>query len=428
MTLEDRLRTTLRETAETISVDEVHLPPIEAVPPARRRNPLLGFAAGVAAVAVLGLAVWLAPGSAPPQPPRLDTAESMDLEWTRLDLLPDDFAAGPFVVGPEGALTRAYRFRGPVGDNTQLVFSSADGVDWSRVDAQGFGGGGLVAYAGGYVSYGRYEGNRTTATTTALPTEFPPPAVWTSPDGIEWEMTLLPLPSPQEAVSELVSYQMLDLAATDSEMVAIATEFDEDRPEMEGDGTQAVSTRQLMWSTDDAGNWELIDFPMEHPRSAAVGPEGIIVTDVTEEGTTIWRKEGDSWAAVASLPEGEFASAVVGNATGYLLTGESAWFSSDGSEWREVGPENAVSVEAGVSSFVALGISETETSVWWSNNGLDWELAGSGDDFGIEEDGFISYMGVTDHAVIIAGQTGRGIEELRSGETKGYIAVGTLDQ
>lgn len=424
MTLEERLRTLLHEAAKTIPVDEPAstLRPAE---PARRLRPLIAFVAGAAAVAVLGLVVWLAPGSAPSQPLRLDTAESMSLEWNTMEFLPADFAAGPFAIGPQGAITKAARFQGALGDDTSLVFSSPDGVDWSRVDARGFGGQELVGHAGGYVSYGRYGGGGVT-TTTAPPTEFPRPAVWTSADAAEWDVALLPLPSPDDAISEIVSYQMSGLAVAESEMVAVGIEFDEDLPDVEGD--QIVPTRQVMWATNAAGEWELVDYPMERPTSVAAGPEGTIVTDATDSGTAIWKREGASWSQTGTIPEAEFVFSAVGNATGYLIARESVWFSPDGSTWTRVdGPVNVNTVEAGPSSYVALGHLDGEAAVWWSDNGIDWDLIGVGDDFGIEPDAFVSYVGVTDHAVLIAGQTANDLNEMPAVGVEGYVVVGTLE-
>lgn len=433
MNIEDKLRTTLAAAAATIPVDEPSAPVVTAANPSRGWNPLLGFASGVAIVALLGLAVWFAPGSSPSGPPALGSAESMDLAWTEADVLPDGYIAGPFVVGPQGAIARAERFRTEPGDDTRpLVLASADGTQWSQLDARGFGGQRLEGWAGGYVSYGRYESHGTTETTIGAPTLFPPPAVWTSVDGSDWEISLLPLPSPDEAISEMVSYVVTDLAAaTDSEMVAVGIELDEDLPEIEeGEADIIVPTRPVMWTKQADSGWELAEFPMQEPVGVAAGPQGIIAVDAVADSAVIWRRANGAWAETGTVPvPAGFMISAVGNQLGYAIGSESVWFSPDGANWTETdGPTSVDTVEAGPSSLVALGYIDGQPTVWWTDTGTDWTLAGTGDDFDLGDNPFVSYLGVTDHAIILAGQTAQSWNAIPSVGVEGYLKVGTLNR
>lgn len=423
MTLEDRLRMALHAAADTIT-DEDPPPTLAASAPKPRRRLLLAFAAGVAVVAMLGLVVWLAPGSERQEPPPLDSTDSLSLDWSTVDLLPSDYMAGPFAIGPGGMIAQATQFKGSSGTSS-LALVSPNGVDWSKLEVRGLGGQRLVGYRGGYVSYGRYQSGAITTTTPGPPSDFPRPAAWTSPDGHDWTVTLLPLPSPDEAISDIVSYEVSDLAATESGMVAVGIEFDETVPDTEG--THIIPTRRILWATNPTGEWELVDYPMENPEAVAAGPAGIIVTDRTDTGTGIWNKTGDGWTQLTTLDDPNLAHSVVGNDTGYVLSGGSVWFSPDGSDWTQVKDSTDLGVvQAGSHWFVSAGRQGDRKAVWWSKNGLDWVLAATPDHLGVAESAFVSYVGVTDRAIVVSGQTGVGLEAFRSGNVNAYMAVGTL--
>ena len=58
--------------------------------------------------------------------------------------------------------------------------------------------------------------------------------------------------------------------------------------------------------------------------------------------------------------------------------------------------------------------------------GADWALVGTGDDLDLGDNPFVSYLGVTDHAIILAGQTAQSWDAIPSVAVEGYMTVGTL--
>src|SRR5690606_31022571 len=99
----------------------------------------------------------------------------------------------------------------------------------------------------------------------------------------------------------------------------------------------------------------------------------------------------------------------------------------DGANWSEAdGPTSVDTVEAGPSSLAALGYVDGQPAVWWTDNGADWALVGTGDDFDLGDTRFVSYLGVTDHAIVLAGQTAQSWDAIPSVGVEGYMTVGTL--
>lgn len=433
MNLEHRISTALKDAG--LRIDTAQSASTEAgLPRPRKRNgtSVFAFVAGFAVVALFGLVAVLTFGgtntdSLRDDPIPLASSETGVLEWTAVDALPDDLVVVAIANGSNGWVALASRFA-DVTAGEYVALQSTDGVSWTRLDGTSIPGAvhldGLVGSDDGYLAYGLYAGESSTATTTNRPSSFPEPALWTSTDGATWELYPLPLPPPEAAISDTVSYRVFHVAAGNGQNVAVGVEFDEDLPEAEG--AHVVPTRPIMWESTGPGEWRLVDSPgLEEWTGLAHGPAGIVASGGSESQTRIMGWAGEMWEEYASLPGNGLATELVGNEHGYLLgTSSGLLFSTDARTWRAIheGMSAAV-IAAHPSGFVVIDV-EQGTDVWWSPEGTTWILVGTENDLTIIPSLFIG-AAATDNSVIVYGHSqgdGRGFFD---GDVRGFLYIGT---
>ncbi len=266
------------------------------------------------------------------------------LAWQQVELPP---AWSPEVVveGPAGLLVVASRDDRLDRWAEVFALNSDHGIDWTVLESGRFSEvvhiDGLVGADSGYVAYGLFTAGEFTDTTVGRPANFPEPAVWTSIDGVVWELTPLPLPGRAERISEIVSYSIFDLAVSGDLHVAVGTEFDEDLPD--GAGEVVVPTRQVLWATTESGGWDLIDDErLADAEGAAAGPSGIITTTRTADGEIdVWgTTDGATWEQLGVIRQNGFvdgAGWVHANPQGFVVgAAEAMHWSPDGETWRSV--------------------------------------------------------------------------------------------
>ncbi len=431
MSLEQRVRSTLKDAGSRIDTRERKTLQSPTAPTRRERDrfrPVLAVLAGLVGVLLFGaVAILLSDDGAPEVTSSevlpLDSADVEVLEWTVVDALPDDYVVQAIAEGPNGWLAVAGRFINSAGGD-YLTLRSEDGVEWSRVDGASFPAAvhidQIIGSDAGYTAYGLYAGEDYSVTTTDRPSNFAEPGVWTSVDGTQWELTPLPLPSPEEAISEIVSYGAFHLAIDNGHAIALGVEFDEDLPDVEG--TITVPTRPIMWESIQPGEWRLVQpEQLEEWGDLASGPAGIVATGGSESGITIMSWTGETWEETAAVPGNGFQANLVGNEHGYLLqTTSGILFSPDARSWTPVdGPAAGVVVAAHQGGFTVIDRSQETATVWWSQNGSTWTIVGTGDEFG-DDLGFIGGA-ATDKAVVVYGQT-RGVD---IDDTQGFLLIGT---
>jgi hypothetical protein len=264
--------------------------------------------------------------------------ESARVTWTRID---DSALGGPgnqeiLSVAAGGPGLVAVGQDGPTGDERAVVWVSADGYEWSRIDDSALGGPGnqeilSVAAAGpGLVAAGHdnSSGDRDAA-------------VWVSADGYEWSRihdSALGGPGNQEIYS---------VAAGGPGLVAAG------RDAPAGDSDAAV------WVSADGYAWTRID-------NAATfgGPDRQGIYSVTAGGPGLV-------AAGYDGPAGDSDVAV--------------WVSADGYEWTRIrdmavfggaGEQESLSVTPGGPGLVAAGhdyrYGDSDVAVWVSADGYAW--------------------------------------------------------
>ena len=273
------------------------------------------------------------------------------------------------------------------GDAAAPVWTSVDGVTWSRVSPGGtvldgemwgvsVGGPGLVAV-------GRVKRD--------TPGPFRDAAAWTSADGLGWSR----VSQEQEVFG---AAEMVSVAAGGLGLVAVG------RPKPEG-GARTVPPDErhaLVWASVDGVVWSRV------PHDEAVFGEGSFIADVTaggpglvavggdSEGGAVWTSvDGLSWsraaddAAVAGGAGAvELGSVTVGGpglvAVGRDEQGAAVWTSVDGLTWSRVPDQDSlvggwmIGVTAGGPGIVAVGVDDSDGdgapdgAVWTSVDGFAW--------------------------------------------------------
>lgn len=431
MSLEQKIRTTLKDAGTRIDTGEpVGLRP-DAASSHRKgltTRPVLAFVAafvGVLLLGVVGLLVSGGPSSETEVRP-LDSADLKTLDWATVDALPADYAVNAIAEGPNGWLALAGRFINSTGGD-YLILRSEDGVDWTRIEASFPAAVHIDEIIGtdtGYVAYGLYAGEDYSVTTTDRPSNFPEPGVWTSNDGTGWQLTPLPLPAPDEAISEIVSYRAFNLVVDGSAAVVLGVEFDEDLPEVEG--TVTVPTRSLMWVAEEAGQWRLIQTEqIEDLVDLTVGPAGVVASRATDTGISVGvLDQQGAWEQLSTLPGEGFQANVAGNEHGYLIqTSSGLHFSSDAVDWTPVqGPSVAAVIAAHSGGFTVVSRSGEAETVWWSPDGSTWTAVGTPEDLPVDLE-FVSGAAATENSIAMYGQTQGGSLDIAGVE--GFLIVGT---
>lgn len=431
MSLEQKIRSTLKDAGARINTgNPVALRP-DAAPSQRSRlrtRPMLAFVAafvGVLVLGVVGLLVSGEPGSDTDLVP-LDQAGLETLEWTTVDALPTDYSVDAITQGPNGWLALAGRFINSTGGD-YLILRSEDGVEWTRMDASfpaAVHVDEIIGTDTGYVAYGLYAGEDFSVTTTDRPSNFPEPGVWASSDGADWQLTPLPLPPPEEAISEIVSYRAFNLVVDDNVTIALGVEFDEDLPDVEG--TVTVPTRSLMWIFEEPGEWQLIQADnVDELVDLTVGPAGIVATRATDTGISVRVLDQQGvWEQLATVPGERFQANIVGKGDGYLIqTSTGLYFSPNAVEWTPVeGPSVAAVLAGHPGGFTVVSRSGGAETVWWSPDGHTWTVVGTPEDLPVDLE-FVSGAAATANSIAMYGQTQGPSLDITGVE--GFLVIGT---
>ncbi|MFV1999284.1 MAG: hypothetical protein ACC654_02865 [Acidimicrobiia bacterium] len=253
----------------------------------------------------------------------------------------------------------------PIGAPDAIVWTSADGLNWSRVpnDAVTFGGDGrqqmfsVTSGGPGLVAVGT-DGQFADGEADA--------AVWTSPDGFSWTRVL----RDDKVFGGPGEQRMVSVAAGGPGLVAVGFDGRLDNGE----------TNAAVWVSPDGITWSRV------PRDEAVfGGEGIQKMLSVSTG-------GPGLVAVGlDGQDGEYYQ----EATGYIdpaSADAAVWTSPDGFTWTRVpdnepifggpGIQQMVSVTAGGPGLVAVGSSAADpaasygdyvdAAVWTSSDGWTW--------------------------------------------------------
>jgi hypothetical protein len=231
------------------------------------------------------------------------------------------------------------------GDQDAAVWTSADGLSWSRVphDEGGLGGDGdqmmLAVTAGGpgFVAVG-LDGSDSDSDV----------AVWTSPDGFDWSR----VPHDEVAFGGTGNQWAVDVVAGELGVVAVGSDF------KAGYGDAAV------WTSADGSTWRRVpnedealgDFGDQGMWSVTLGGPGVVAVGwawygIEQYRAAVWTSpDGTAWTQV---PDGPNLRGGVGKATFmYAVASSDAGFVAVGNE-------------------SSLGL-ETDPAVWTSADGLIW--------------------------------------------------------
>ena len=326
-----------------------------------RRAPAITFAATFAAVLVVGTVTlfWLTRSGSPevvdePTTTTLVTTTTtlppaivapMVESWQRVgaEAMAPAWAIFDMTDTPSGFV--AIGFDLSAGDSAEgLVFSSPDGVTWSRLaeDDPALTDGtvfiyGLTEGGPGLVGVGISCQDAVKPCTVR-------PTVWTSVDGASW------MRSDADPVVFTQSGAMLDADAIDVGVIAVGN-IDEISP----DGT--VGARPAAWFSEDGFEWSRV-FDGDWVDNADVGVAGFHAVERTPDGLVVGVGSAENQA-------GDAVAAV--------------WVSPDGESWERVARETfasgtaIVDVAWGPRGLVAVGgIDGSEAAIWQSPDGYSW--------------------------------------------------------
>ena len=211
--------------------------------------------------------------------------------------------------------------------------------------------------------------------------------VWSSADGVEWDIATLPFPASWDREAP-VFVSADHIVSSGDRLVAIGTVGALD------------NLNVVVWESLDGASWTELDtgsFMVDafNVQDATVGPAGIVViTHAFGEGTgSAWRSAdgGRTWSESQPDLAPMAASAVVGTASMYLIAGVAyddefnpsprIWTSSDAVAWSPAAVEGSGgsgSVDQltvnGDGTWVATGSLDGRLVAWRSDDGLDWTV------------------------------------------------------
>lgn len=215
--------------------------------------------------------------------------------------------------------------------------------------------------------------------------------IWSSADGLDWDVSTLPFPESWDREEPAVFISASNLVSVDGRLVALGTVGALD------------NLNVVVWEQTDGGEWSEIDTA---PFMAAAfnaldvtaGPAGlVVVTHHYAVGTgSAWRSAdgGRTWTEHRPPGDNVEAYAVVGTGDRYLVAGSVGediegtgsspriWTSADGATWTAVtleGSEAEGRVEQltvdGSGRWVAVGTLDGRVVAWRSDDGASWALA-----------------------------------------------------
>jgi len=280
---------------------------------------------------------------------------------------------------PPGLLAVGSEYNG--ADNDAVVWSSPDGVAWSRVPDPGgvFGGPGWqgmhAATAGGpgWVAVGHDDSG-----------EDWNAAVWTSPDGLAWTR----VPHDEALFGGQNDQEMFGVAAAGPGLVAVGVDDESPAAWVSADGLvwQKVPSDRFSSSPEFADADKVL-------RSVTAGGPGLV--------------------AVGSI--GFYSEATDGDDLDAAV-----WVSSDGLTWVLVsedaatfggpGTQEMSAVTAGGSGFAAVGwdysAGDAEAAVWTSPDGTNWTRVLDPAVFGGDGDQEMHGVAVIGSRVVAVGRDG----------------------
>lgn len=282
------------------------------------------------------------------------------------------------------------------GDEDAAVWTSPDGISWSRVrhDEKVFGGAenqvmlSVTAAGPGVVAVGSDQSSGDLDA-----------AVWTSPDGITWSR----LPLDEDSVlAGSGSQLMFSVTAGGPGLVAVGS----DGPLGDADAAVWTSADGMGWSRvrhDEAvfggENFQaMVSVTTGGPGLVAVGLE---LSDDGQDAAVWTSPDGIAWSrvghdeAVFGGPRSQLMSSVTTGGPGLVAVGRdvsddsqdaAVWTSPDGLIWSRVsrneaaalggeGRQEMVSVTAGGPGLVAVGweqLGDLDAVVWTSRDGRTW--------------------------------------------------------
>ncbi len=315
--------------------------------------------------------------------PPVSVTESLGYRWSRV---PDhqDFNAGVMdgvAAGGPGLVAVGYTGRGGAA-----VWTSVDGVSWSRVphDSAVFGGAGsgmtsVTAGGPGLVAVGWVDDAAYDST----------PAVWTSVDGLTWSR----VPHDEAVFGGPRDQGILDVVVGGPGLVAVGWDGD----------FQAGTLVAAVWTSVDGLSWSRVP----HDEAVFGGARNQTMSSVTVGGPGLVAvgSDGDPHGPGFDDSPAEIAAAAV-------------WTSDDGLSWSRVPHDDALfggaarqwmtSVAAGGPGVVAVGVGirpdnsvGDPTMVWTSTDGLTWSRVPH--DEALFGDGFPVSVTATSRGLVVVG-------------------------
>jgi hypothetical protein len=361
--------------------------PAEPASPAsgpRRRRVWIGVIVGVIATAlvVAGFIVDLTRGQEGPT----TSVDVFSGSWVRLPSTDPAFVGEDdqemFAVASGGPGLVAVGYDGPAGGMDGAVWTSADGVVWSRLsDSVAFGGDGdqqmwsVTAGGPGVVAVGSDEMSA---------------AVWTSADGVDWSR----VPDEEGVLGGEDESILRGVVAGGPGLVAVGCDG--------GDAAVWTSTDGMTWTRVPSDEAVFGGSDNACMYSVAVGGPGLVaVGDDGPDGdkdAVVWTSvDGIAWSRVAHDEQAfggagtqQMRSVTAGGpglvGVGYDESGGDAdaavWTSADGITWTRVPHDEELfggeetqqmwSVTAGGPGLVAVGAGSGNAVVWTSTDGLSW--------------------------------------------------------
>ena len=323
--------------------------------PPRRRGLWVAVAAAAVTLLVFGLIPLLVTGNDPPvadtvvpttlresTPTTLGEPAPTTPTWSRISLDDGVGGLGSVTVGGPGLVAVGVDDVSPGGDGDAAVWTSPDGIIWSRAphDEAVFGGAGIQ-----YMSSVTVGGPGLVAVGWGRLGDDEDAAVWTSPDGISWSRV-----PHDEAVFGGDGYQeMLSVTAGGPGLVAVGGE------------AKRTGVAAAVWTSPDGIIWSRVP----HDEAVFGGDGDEMMWSVTAGGPGLV-------AVGVDAPGGDGDAAV--------------WTSPDGIIWSRIPHDEAVfggdsyqimrGVTAGGPGLVAVGVDgfgiNSDAAVWTSPDGIIW--------------------------------------------------------
>lgn len=279
------------------------------------------------------------------------------------------------------------------GDQDAAVWTSSDGVNWSRVahDEAVLGGEGpqrmlsVTASGQGVVAVGAGS-NGSDGPVDGM--------VWTSPDGLEWSR----VPHDEAVFGGDGVEEILSVAAGGPGFVAV--------------GTELPPSDAVVWVSPDGFSWSRISDDLgvmsgdgnQSSWGVASGPRLLVNVGRDEFagtwGAAVWTSpDGVAWSRVPDdesvLGARDVLISVIAGGPGFVAVGAydadsdrdaAVWVSSDGVTWSRIahdadvfggaGIQSMAAAASGATGFVAVGWDESggfsDAAAWTSPDGVRW--------------------------------------------------------